>query len=463
MSQSLVMVVDDEPDIRDLVREILEDEGYAVVVAEDVKTAREAIEERLPDLVLLDIWMPEQDGVSLLKEWRDRGALKFPVVMISGHGTVETAVEATRLGAVDFIEKPLSLARLLLSVEKAISSFNSSDASPELVRDRNIPQLIGGSAYVANLRETIEKSAATSETGVLIQGERATGKQLIAQHIHRLSGHNVGGPEQNARSDSPFIQLRCDSLSESGAARDLLGDANSTGYLESANGGTLCLVDVEELSQAGQTLLLDVLEKGVIDRGLDQSVAFDARIIATSTVDLSALLARGLFNESLYYRLAVLVINTLPLREHREDVPALLNYYVDRLVEQEGMSYRHFTVAAQNHLRNKDWPGNVLELVNVVQRLLILGDDVEIDVAEIEKLTGSDHDKGYEVSGDTMRLPLDVPLREARTEFEKLYLQRQLDRVDGNIVELARIVGMERTHLYRKLRSVGIQAGRKRG
>ena len=208
---------------------------------------------------------------------------------------------------------------------------------------------------------------------------------------------------------------------------------------------------------------MDVIEKGRIDRGQEPAVAFDARIIATSTVDLSALLEQGYFNESLYYQLAVLVINTLPLREHREDVPALLNYYVDRLVEQEGMSYRHFTVAAQNHLRNKDWSGNVLELVNVVQRLLILGDDIEIDVAEIEKLVGGQQGKGYEVSGDAMRLPLDVPLREARAEFEKLYLQRQLDRVDGNIVELARIVGMERTHLYRKLRSVGIQAGRKRG
>lgn len=453
MSQSLVMVVDDEPDIRDLVREILEDEGYAVVVAEDVKTAREAIAERLPDLVLLDIWMPEQDGVSLLKEWRDEGALKFPVVMISGHGTVETAVEATRLGAVDFIEKPLSLARLLLSVEKAISSFSKPGATPARAKSRNLPQLVGSSAYITGLRETIEKSAAISETGVLIQGERATGKQLIAQHIHN-SGE---------RAAEPYIQLRCDSLSEAGARRDLLGDENSPGYLESANGGTLCLVDVEELSPAGQSLLLDVFEKGVLDRGLAQPVAFDARVIATTTVDLPSQLAQGHFNESLYYRLAVLVINTQPLREHREDVPALLNYYVDRLVEQEGMTYRHFTVAAQNHLRNKDWPGNVLELVNVVQRLLILGDDVEIDVAEIDALISSEQGDSYEISSDTMRLPLNMPLREARTEFERLYLQRQLDRVDGNIVELARIVGMERTHLYRKLRSVGIQAGRKRG
>lgn len=453
MSQSLVMVVDDEPDIRDLVREILEDEGYAVVVAENVKTAREAIEERLPDLVLLDIWMPEQDGVSLLKEWRDQGALQFPVVMISGHGTVETAVEATRLGAVDFIEKPLSLARLLLSVGKAISGFNQPDTAPGPAKVRNIPMIAGNSTYITGLLETIEKSAAINDTGVLIHGERATGKQLIAQHIHNVSD----------RAAQPFIQLRCDSLSESGAARDLLGDANSPGYLESANGGTLCLVDVEELTAAGQTIILDVLEKGLIDRGLQQPVAFNARVVATSTVDLSALPAQGDFNEALYYRLAVLVIETLPLREHREDVPALLNYYVDRLVEQEGMSYRHFTVAAQNHLRNKDWPGNVLELVNVVQRLLILGDDVEIDVEEIEALVGREETKNYSISGDTMRLPLDVPLREARTEFERLYLQRQLDRVDGNIVELARIVGMERTHLYRKLRSVGIQAGRKRG
>ena len=224
----------------------------------------------------------------------------------------------------------------------------------------------------------------------------------------------------------------------------------------------MCLVDVEELSRAGQSLLLDVLEKGVLNRGLDKTVPFNARVVATSTVDLSVLLAQGQFNELLYYRLSVLVMNTRPLREHREDVPALLRYYVDRFVEQEGMTYRHFTVAAQNHLRNKDWPGNVLELINVVQRLLILGDEVEIDVAEIENLTRSESDTGDEAAGDTMRIPLNVPLREARTAFERMYLQRQLGRVDGNIVELARIVGMERTHLYRKLRSVGIQAGRKR-
>ncbi len=452
MSQSLVLVVDDEPDIRDLVKEILEDEGYAVVVAEDVKNAKEALEERSPDLVLLDIWMPGQDGVSLLKEWRDAGQLKFPVVMISGHGTVETAVEATRLGAVDFIEKPLSLARLLLSVEKAISNF-SSHSNQSSREEKVLPAIVGNSSYAQELRATIEKLATNSDTPVLIQGEHATGKVLIAQHIHNHS----------ARGEQPFLSLRCDSLSQANSVRELLGSENSAGYLGSAANGTLCLVDLEELPHPAQSVLLEALKNDAARRADGGSVPFAARVVATTSADLHKLMAQGDFNEELYYRLAVLVINTLPVREHREDVPALLSFYVDRLVEQDGLPYRHFSVAAQNALRNMEWPGNVLELINFVQRLLILGNGVEIDLEEVENLHGLDKDRSYEMAGDIMKLPLDLPLREARTEFERLYLQRQLDNVDGNIVELARIVGMERTHLYRKLRSVGIQAGRKRG
>jgi DNA-binding NtrC family response regulator len=451
MSQSLVMVVDDEPDIRDLVKEILEDEGYAVIVAEDVSVAREAIAERVPDLVLLDIWMPEQDGISLLKEWRDSGQLKFPVVMISGHGTVETAVEATRLGAVDFIEKPLSLARLLLAAEKAISNFALPDQQNRNV-EKKLPLIVGTSAYATELRATIEKSASNSDTGVLIQGERATGKLLVAQHIHQASN----------RREQPFVTLRCDSLSDMNAERELLGNANNVGYLGSVNGGTLCLTDLDELPKTAQGIILAAVESGELNvRG--KTTPFNARIIACCATDTQKAVASGDFNEALYYRLAVLVINTIPLRDHREDVPALLTYTVDRLVEQEGLPYRHFSVSAQNKLRNMDWPGNVLELINFVQRLLILGNGVEIDLSEVEQLHGNDRERSYEMSGDVMKLPLDVPLREARTEFEKLYLLRQLEKVDGNIVELARIVGMERTHLYRKLRSVGIKAGRKRG
>ena len=455
MSQQLVLVIDDEPDIRDLVREILEDEGYAVHVAENVATARESVAERTPDLVLLDIWMPDEDGVSLLKSWRDAGQLQFPVVMISGHATVETAVEATRLGAVDFIEKPLSLARLLLTVEKAMAGFKQQQAGGNIdAVQNNLPEIVGNSSYARELREQIEKTALDAETAVLIQGERATGKQLIAQHIHRAS----------SRAGQPFVTLRCDSLSAASAERELLGNSNNAGYLESAGNGTLVLLDVDQLPNSAQLLLLSALQNGEFTREGGTTVRFGARLLATTSADLSRLINQNEFNEALYYRIAVLIINALPLREHREDVPALLSYYTDRLVEQQGLPFRHFTVAAQNRLRNFDWPGNVMELINLVQRLLILGKEVDIDLAEVDDLAGAQRNGADSLlPGDVMRLPLDLPLREARTEFEKLYLERQLERVDGNIVELARIVGMERTHLYRKLRSVGIQAGRKRG
>lgn len=451
MSQSLVMVVDDEPDIRDLVKEILEDEGYAVVVAEDVANAREAVEERVPDLVLLDIWMPEQDGVSLLKEWRDAGQLKFPVVMISGHGTVETAVEATRLGAVDFIEKPLSLARLLLTVEKAINSFTPEDGRVLSGTLKPLIPIIGNSAYSRELRSTIEKTASRGDIGIVIEGERATGKLLIARHIH----------EASERASEPFVSLRCDSLSDANAQRELLGNENSAGYLESAGAGSLCLTDFDELPATAQTILLEAIDRGVASRADGATVPFKARILACTSGSVEKSISQGDFSEVLYYRLAELIVKTQPLRDHPEDVPLLLSFYVDRFVEQDGLPYRHFSVAAQNKLRNRDWPGNILELINFVQRLLIVGSGVEIDSSEIDTLEGSDRARNIP-SGETMQLPLDMPLREARTEFERLYLQRQLDSVDGNIVELARVVGMERTHLYRKLRSVGIQAGRKR-
>lgn len=450
MSQTLVLVVDDEPDIRDLVKEILEDEGYAVIVAEDVRTAREAIEERVPDLVLLDIWMPDQDGISLLKEWHNAGALKFPVVMISGHGTVETAVEATRLGAVDFIEKPLSLARLLLTVEKAISGFVVQSSAPA---GGALTPIIGNSEYCRDLRAAAEKAASGGYAAMLIQGERATGKQLIARHIHF----------QSARTAEPFICLRCDSLSDANAARELLGNANSAGFFESAASGTLCLVDIEELPKVAQSLLQEAIETGVAVREDGVNIALKATLIASGSEQLQRCITQGDFSEPLYRHLSQHTIKTRPLREHPEDVPLLLTHYVDQLVERDGLPYRHFSVAAQNKLRNLDWPGNVLELINFVQRLLIVGQGVEIDLDEVDSLHGADKARDSEVTGDTMRLPLDMPLREARAEFERLYLQRQLDSVDGNIVELARIVGMERTHLYRKLRSVGIQAGRKRG
>ncbi|MCB1754389.1 MAG: sigma-54-dependent Fis family transcriptional regulator [Gammaproteobacteria bacterium] len=456
MSKPYILVVDDEPDIRSLVQEILEDEGYDVGVADSGKSARDALQELTPQLLLLDIWMPDEDGISLLKDLKRGGQLDFPVVMISGHGTVETAVEATRHGAVDFIEKPLSLAKLLLTVEKALQYAATGSATEGGQKENSqLPEpLIGSSQYIQSLQQQIRDIGATEES-VLIVGEQASGKSLIAKHIHAAG----------KRANRPFIQLRCDSLSSANSSRELLGESNhgslSSGYLEAAAGGTLFLVDVEQLPEVAQSLLLEVIEKREFRRiGSLTRQQLDVRLIASSAEKLPELVRRGDFSAALYNELSSREINCKPLRDHPEDIPVLLDYYVNWFVESESLPYRHFTVAAQNRLRNLDWPGNLLELKNLVQRLMILGSGVEVDVPEINEMLG-----GPGTSGETanqLGLSMDLPLREARAAFERAYMLHQLQLAQGNIGELAKRVGMERTHLYRKLRSLEIDLGKAR-
>jgi DNA-binding NtrC family response regulator len=451
MSDPYILVVDDEPDIRHLVQEILEDEGYSVSVADGGESARAAIKEQAPRLVLLDIWMPGEDGISLLKDLNESGKLNFPVVMISGHGTVETAVEATRHGAVDFIEKPLSLAKLLLTVEKALQVTlpNSDNASPI----KAPLELIGNSHYIKTLREQI-KVASQSDQHLVITGEHASGKMLVAQHIHA----------ESQRADKAFIQLRCDSLSPANSTRELLGDKvhgplNSS-YLESANGGTLFLNDVQLLPPAAQQVLLDILDK----QGTDSALPFDVRFIASTHADLHRRVEQGEFSAELFAYLNASTICCKPLREHPEDIPTLLDYYVNWFVEVESLPYRHFTVAAQNRLRTLYWPGNLLELKNLIQRLMILGDGVEIDVPEVNEVLGAAElaSKGDANNPNMSSISLDLPIREARAAFERAYMLHQLHLASGNIGELAKRVGMERTHLYRKLRTLNIDIGKSR-
>lgn len=452
MSNPFILVVDDEPDIRNLVQEILEDEGYSVGVAGSGTQARAALNEQKPQLMLLDIWMPDEDGISLLKDLKQSGELDFPVVMISGHGTVETAVEATRHGAVDFIEKPLSLAKLLLTVEKALQTrvtvdLNDKPLAPVGLRD----EIIGTSGYVKDLKEKVSEFASLGQN-VLISGEPATGKALLAMHIHTAG----------ERASGPFITLSCDSLSTSNSTRELLGESGhgllNSGYLESALGGTLYLKDVEELPGAAQAILLDVLEKREIRRvGSLTRISSDIHVVSSTTENLLFLVRRGDFLPELYTRLSEQTLECKSLREHPEDIPVLLNHYVSWFVENESLPYRHFTVAAQNRLRNLDWPGNMLELKNLIQRLMILGAGVEVDVAEINDMIG-----GSKRPETPLDLSLDLPLREARTAFERLYMLHQLQLAEGNIGELAKRVGMERTHLYRKLRSLEIDLGKVR-
>lgn len=460
MSERSVLVVDDEPDIRGLLQEILEDEGYAVSVADTASAAQRSVEESVPDLVLLDIWMPDMDGVSLLKSWKMGGTLAFPVIMISGHGTVETAVEATRLGAVDFIEKPLSLAKLLLTVEKAFAgdAVAANDGVPASL-PRRLPLVAGDGEHAQALRDALEAQVLASEP-LLLLGEAGSGRSLFAQNVH----------DRHRAIEGPFISLRCDSLSNINAHRELYGEVSPgqsgevvrAGYLESAGRGTLFLADVDQLPPSAQACLRRAMEQqgfvrhasGGGDAG-NARVPLRCRLMASSTLPLEHKVAQGTFDPALASALSAQVVTLPPLRDHREDISALLEAFVDWHVDVEGLPYRHFTLAAQNRLRNLDWPGNLLELKNLVQRLLLLGADPDIHVDEIDRALGmgARSDAG---SRATIALRHDLPLREARADFERQYLLRCLSDTRGNIGDLAKHVGMERTHLYRKLRSLDI-------
>lgn len=444
-----ILVVDDEPDIRHLLQEILEDEGYEVSIAENGETARMAHRTRRPDLVLLDIWMPDVDGISLLKEWSEEGGgLPMPVIMMSGHGTVETAVEATRLGAYDFIEKPLSLAKLLLTIEHALEAERLLRENQGLRRHSHIPtEPVGRSAVMQRLREQV-KRIAQHETWILMSGESGSGMNVLAHYLHSCSPYK----------DRPFIEVSVASLHEDRATQDLFGyeEANGKhhyGLLEQANGGTLFLSDIGDMDLTTQTKLNSALETKTFQRvGGDTSVELFVRVIAATHYDLESLIDQGRFRKDLYYQLNVVPLLIPALREHREDVPELLNYYVNLYVDQEKLPYRKFSLAAQNRLRNYHWPGNIRELSNMVQRLLIIGAGTEITLDEIELTLGA-HPPQIP-SG--LPLGYDRPLREAREQFEKAYLEYQLRQHGGSVGKVAKIVGLERTHLYRKLRALDI-------
>jgi DNA-binding NtrC family response regulator len=450
MTARHILVVDDEPDIRELVREILEDEGYTVSMAEGGEAARKARRARRPDLILLDIWMEDIDGISLLREWSEGGELPCPVVMMSGHGTVETAVEATRLGAYDFIEKPISLAKLLLTIERAFESDKLQRENVGLRQQvRPVLEPVGRSPVMEQLREQARKIAQHG-SWVLISGEPGTGKGTFARYIH----------EQSQRREGPFVEIAVGSISEENSAAELFGHEDGEkihyGRLEQANGGTLCISDIADMDLQTQSRLLSVFQTNSFTRlGGDEDVEVDLRVIATTQRNLEEAVAAGRFRDDLFYHLNVVPLRILPLREHADDVHDLLNFYIDYFVNNEKLTYRHFSVAAQNRLRTYEWPGNVREVKNLVQRLLILGSGDEIGLDEVERSISRLAQPASDQ--DLMPVSYDLPLREARELFEKNYLEHQLSEVGGSVGKLAKRVGMERTHLYRKLRALGIE------
>ena len=445
MRSARILVVDDEADIRELVQEILTEEGYVVEVAGNAAEARAACAAQLPDLVLLDIWMPDTDGISLLREWQQSHGNALPVVMMSGHGTVETAVEATRLGALDYVEKPLSLAKLLRTVRGAIEQGGRRRQSLRA----SLPSLIapaGRSRLMRDLREQV-KQLAPHDAPVLIVGEPGTGREAFARYLHSL------GP----RSQGPFVMAVAGSLNGEGAETLLYGSESGgavhKGLIEQAERGVLFVNELGDLGPTAQRLLFAAIDSGSFLRvGGTTPVRFDARLVSSAQPGFES---RGIepFRIDLLSHLNVLVLRVPPLRDYAEDVPELLKHYVDRLVEDERLGYRRFSVAAQNRLRNYPWPANIRELKNLVHRLLIQGGPPEIGLDEIEGEIAA------QSAGDEPLVKQDLlsmPLREAREHFERAYLTQQLQLCGGKVGQLAKRVGMERTHLYRKLRSLGV-------
>ena len=447
MSTSRVLVVDDEADIRVLIDEILSDEGYSVTVARDAVEARAAKVRGKFDLVLLDIWMPGTDGITLLREWSEPGDLDCPVVMMSGHGTVDTAVEATRLGAFDFVEKPLSLAKLLRTVERAI---DSSRKSPGTTRSMlpSMPAPIGRSPLMKNLRDKVQQFASNSSS-ILFSGEPGTGRGAFARYVHGMS----------LNADGPLVTLLAASITDSNAEEQLLGSESGTdvhkGYFERAKNGTIIIDELTDMCDQAQKLIVSVLEQGEFVRsGGNKPVKLQARVMATANADYEKAMDGGKLRRELVSNLSTLTVRVPPLRDYAEDVPELLSYYVDKMVDSEGLTFRRFSVAAQNRLRNYPWPGNIRELKNLVRRLLLTKSDEEISLDEVEgEVSAVSLPNEPLVNQDLLSLPL----REAREQFERAYLQQQLALCDGKVGKLAQRVGMERTHLYRKLRSLGVE------
>ncbi len=455
MSQGTVLVVDDEIEIGALVQDILEDEGYQVFLATDAAQARIRCLEQTPDLVLLDIWMPDEDGISLLKDWFRSNDGFCPVIMMSGHGTIETAVEATRLGAYEFLEKPLSMAKLILTVEHAMDAQKLNKSADKTYKPaETIIEPGGKSLIMERLREQAKKLA-KHDTRILLNGEQGAGKETLARFIH---GHSI-------RRNGPFVSVVLGAIAADQTVIEFFGwedgDDIHQGVLEQANGGTLYLDGVDNMDDETQLRLFSALQSNSMMRvGGSDAIVVDVRMMASTRNNLEKKVQAGKFLPNFYYLLNEVSITMPALRAHNEDVSGLLAYYVDYFVRREKMPIRRFSVASQNFLRHFPWHGNVRELKNLVQRLLILGAGDEIDLDEVKTALSEDlADQPYQLLPDLYKLSL----KEAREQFERNYLQFHLKQAEGSVTRLSEAVGMERTHLYRKLHSLDIEFKRSSG
>jgi DNA-binding NtrC family response regulator len=414
-----ILVVDDEPDIRFLLKDILEDEGFDVSVAENAHQASELKGSLSPHLILLDIWMPEMDGVSLLKQWNEQHSLDCPVVMMSGHGTVETAVEATRFGAYDFVEKPLSTAKLLRTVNSALTQNDSPVSEP--LEDNEIP--VGNSQQMQLLRKTMQ-SLGQDLSPVFLTGQPGSGRRIWAGYLFAQQSQ----------------KLKTGVFSEN--MQDYQTGLNENIYIP----------EVTDLNMPKQKALLNLIQHL-------KSVTSAGRLVVASQYDYESLANKSEVLPELaeFWHQAVYIPS---LNEHIEDIPELVEYYASRFSEKEGLPYRHFGVAGQNMIRNHFWQGGLLELTAVIRQILANSNDDNVGLNEIQQFLQQSHLALEENSEHVLKLSinLDLDMREAREFFERKYLAKQLELCGYNVSELARKIGQERTNLYRKLKSLGLQS-----
>ncbi len=452
-----ILIVDDEDDIRELVAGILEDEGHAPRGARNSDEALAAIVARRPQLVLLDIWLQgsKLDGLQLLEAIKKENP-SVPVVMISGHGNIETAVTAIKLGAYDFIEKPFKADRLILVADRALETSRLKRELNELkARGSDVNRLVGSSSAVANLKRIVEKLA-PANSRVLISGGAGSGKELAARLIH----------EKSHRADGPFIVVNAPAMSPETMEAELFGvegDAEHPrriGALEEAHGGTLYLDEVADMPRETQAKILRVLVDQNFQRvGGSQRVHVDVRIISSTSQDLAEAITEGRFREDLFHRLSVVPIRVPTLAERREDIPELVQYFMEKTAGGMGITPRRIGADAMAVLQSHDWPGNIRQLRNNVERLMILaaGDpNAEISAAMLPSEVGAlvpAVPSG--IGGEKL---LSLPLRDAREAFERDYLIAQLNRFGGNISRTAEFIGMERSALHRKLKSLGVDS-----
>lgn len=450
-----ILIVDDQEDIRSLVGGILEDEGYSTYQAETSQEAEKIIASAEVNMVVLDIWLEgsELDGLQLLKKLVKK-YIDIPVVMISGHGSIETAVSAIQIGAYDFIEKPFESDKLLVLVKRALEAGRLRRENQELKIKNNLDasELIGNSTIMQQIKQNISRVAPTSSR-VLITGDAGTGKDVAARMMHKMS----------KRAKENYVVLNCAILSPSSIEMELFGTENSVeirnGVLEQANGGTLFLDEVADMPLETQTKIVRLLQDQRFTRiGGTKEIEVDVRIVSSSNQDLEELVKEGKFRQDLYYRLNVVPLRMPSLQERLEDIPVLAEYFMSHAAIASNVFPRKITDDAVAVMQNYNWPGNVRQLRNVIEWLLIMADGEADDPITVEMLPPDLRQEAVEkVSNNEGVIEMmSKPIREAREVFEKEYLLSQIKRFGGNISKTAEFVGMERSALHRKLRSLGI-------